>query len=48
MKQRTKICWQHLNAPPSTPDFTGKEGLNLWLGQLHVGDLNGVGQGEGP
>ena len=24
----TKICWQ-LIAPPSTPDFPGKVGLNL-------------------
>ena len=28
VKQLTKICW-HLIAAPSTPDFTGKVGLNL-------------------
>ena len=30
-KQLTKICWQ-LIALPSTPDFSGKVGLNLALG----------------
>ena len=43
-------------APPSTPDFSGKLGLNLALAwllpvavvKLHDGNLHAVGWGEGP
>ena len=43
-------------APPSTPDFSGKLGLNLALAwllpvavvKLHDGELHAVGWGEGP
>ena len=31
VKRLTNICW-HLNAPPSTQDFSGKVGLKLALG----------------
>ena len=55
MKQLTKIL-MHLIAPQSTPEFSGKVGLNLALAwllpvaviKLHVGGLHAVGLAEGP
>ena len=46
----------NLESRPSTPDFLGKVGLNLALGQVPsycshqsaCGDLHAVGWGEGP